>query len=496
MNTFKDLFIFELANNHQGSVEHGINIIREMAKIAKEYNINAGIKLQYRDLDTFIHPDHLNDNSNKHISRFLSTKLSTDQFKQLVDAIKETGLRAICTPFDERSVDLIQEHGIEIIKVASCSADDWPLLERISKAEKPIISSTGGLELFQIDNLVSFYRNRNNNFAILHCVGIYPTPNKQLHLNFIKKLINRYEGITIGYSGHEDPDNTDVVKIATALGSQIFERHVGLPTDTVKLNAYSINPDQVRKWIEGFLTAREICGNENKEVSKDEVDSLNSLKRGVFAKANISSDKQINSDEVFFAMPLQDGQITSGEFGKFRAVIKSSKKYTKNSPITETAEDDKYLKLRKILHSAKGILSESKINIGNVKEIELSHHYGLDKFNEFGCLIINLVNREYCKKIIVVFPGQRHPEQKHLKKEETFHVLFGNLTLSMNGIEHELKTGDIITIERGDLHEFWSEKGAIFEEVSTTHYRNDSFYTDPVIATKDPMERKTIIDEL
>ena len=55
---FDDLFIFEMANSHQGSVEHGKDIIHEMGKIARKYNIKAAVKLQYRNLDTFIHPDY------------------------------------------------------------------------------------------------------------------------------------------------------------------------------------------------------------------------------------------------------------------------------------------------------------------------------------------------------------------------------------------------------------------------------------------------------
>ena len=69
-----------MANNHQGDVNHGINIIKEMGKIAKKHNIKAAVKLQYRQLDSFIHPDFRNDTKAKHISRFLSTELKQDQF--------------------------------------------------------------------------------------------------------------------------------------------------------------------------------------------------------------------------------------------------------------------------------------------------------------------------------------------------------------------------------------------------------------------------------
>jgi len=495
MINFKDLFIFEMANNHQGDVKHGIKIINAMGDLVRKYKINGAVKLQYRQLDSFIHPDFRNDKKAKHISRFLSTELKNNEFFELVKAIKANGLTTICTPFDEESVDLILQHEIDVIKVASCSADDWPLLEKIMQTQKPVIASTGGLSTVQIDSLVSFLSHRNNNFAILHCVGIYPSPNSTLNLNFLGKLIKRYPFIPIGYSGHEGPDNTDVIKIAIAKGATIFERHVGFPTNTIQLNQYSMNPEQVGKWIEAALTTNEILGNNEKVITKSEENSLLSLKRGVYAKKKIKKGEKISADEVFFAMPCLENQLTSGEFGAYRVEYTAQKDYKVNEPVFESAKADNYLKVRQIIHDARGMLSEAGIVLSGKAEVELSHHYGLEKFREFGCLIVNLVNREYCKKIIVVFAGQKHPEQYHLKKEETFHVLNGELLATINGVEKLLVKGDILTIERGSKHAFTTQSGCIIEEISTTHYRNDSFYTDKNISEQDPMARKTMLED-
>ncbi|MDJ1502574.1 N-acetylneuraminate synthase family protein [Xanthocytophaga agilis] len=492
---FNDLFIFEMANNHQGDVNHGLAIIREMGKIKRKYNINAAVKFQYRQLDTFIHPDYRNNTEAKHISRFLSTELSLDDYYTMVKATREEGLVTICTPFDEESVDIILKHGIEIIKVASASADDWPLLQKIAKAGKPIIASTGGLLMPQIDNLVSFLRHRTVDFAVLHCVGIYPSPDNVLHLNFLEKIIRRYPDVTIGYSGHEAPDNTDVAKIAIAKGAKILERHVGLPTDTIKLNNYSMNPEQVDQWIAATLQAKIICGNNEKSVTQAEIDSLLSLKRGVFAKRALKSGQEITADDVFFAMPCQPGQLTSGEFGRYRAKWKASKDYKLNEGVFETNPPDLYTQIRGIIHQAKGLFTEAGVVLGDNYEVELSHHYGLENFATTGCLIVNIINREYCKKLIVVLPGQSHPSHKHKKKEETFQLLYGDLKAQLEDRQYILKPGDQLLVERETWHSFSSEKGAIFEEISTTHFRNDSFYEDESIAALDPMQRKTVLEE-
>ncbi len=491
-----DLIIFELANNHQGDVEHGKKIISEMARISVKYSLNAAVKFQYRQLDTFIHPSFRHDKEAKHISRFLDTELSADQFKELVDFAKLKGMITMCTPFDESSVDLIEQHNIDIIKIASCSADDWPLISRIAKSNKPVITSTGGLELWQIDNVVSYLTHRLSTVGVLHCVGVYPTPHELENLNFIERLTKRYKEVTIGYSGHESPDDTSVAILALAKGATIFERHVGVPTDTIKLNAYSMNPKQVEAWIKAIQTAKTILGSDEKFISESEKASLLSLKRGVFANKTITKGSYISADDVFFAMPCNPDQVTSGVFGKVRARFIASKDYVTNEAIYEEYQSDTYHRVRSIIHQAKGLLEELNIVLSDKTSIELNHHYGIENFDRFGCMIVNLVNREYCKKIIVVFPGQHHPEQKHMKKEETFHILSGEVTLTLNGLAHNMVKGNIVTIERGVLHSFYSESGAVIEEISTTHFVNDSYYTDPLIAEQDPMQRKTIVDKL
>ena len=138
-NIFENLFIFEMANSHQGSVEHGINIIKEMGRITRKYYIKAAVKLQYRHLDSFIHPDFKGRQDVPHIPRFESTKLNYNQFSQLVEAMRHEGLITMSTPFDEKGVSWCCDQGLDIIKVASCSAMDWPLLEEVAKANKPII---------------------------------------------------------------------------------------------------------------------------------------------------------------------------------------------------------------------------------------------------------------------------------------------------------------------------------------------------------------------
>ena len=82
-------------------------------------------------------------------------------------------------------------------------------------------------------------------------------------------------------------------------------------------------------------------------------------------------------------------------------------------------------------------------------------------------------------------------EQHHKQKEETFHVLFGTLRVTLDGVSRDIPTEDVVTVERGVRHEFSTDTGTVFEEISSTHYKDDSFYTDPAIGQN--QHRKTLL---
>src|SRR5471030_2423625 len=90
----KPLFILEMANNHMGSVEHGIRIVKEMAEAVKGFDFNFGIKLQYRHIPTFVHPDYAGRADLKFVKRFSETGLSWDQYRKIKDAISSHGFLA------------------------------------------------------------------------------------------------------------------------------------------------------------------------------------------------------------------------------------------------------------------------------------------------------------------------------------------------------------------------------------------------------------------
>jgi len=489
------LFILEMANNHMGDVEHGIRIVREFAEVCKAFPFTFAFKMQYRHLDSLIHPDFVGRTDIKYIKRFSETRLSREDTRRLVQEIKANGFVAICTPFDEASVDLILEDGFDILKVASCSFTDWPLLERIAKADRPVIASVGGVALQDIDNVVTFLGNRNKTFALMHCVAEYPTPEKKLELNQIDFLQARYPGRPIGYSTHETPSLTLPVALAVAKGCKIFEKHVGVPTEAYALNDYSATPAQVRAWLEAAQQAFTVCGVEGERIqpTPGEAASLFALRRGVYAKRRIAAGERINDADVFLAIPTQEGHVTANDWSKYNHVY-AAEDIEANAPVLTAGTRTVRVRaeVERIVLRVKEMLKKGNIVVPGQAELEISHHYGLERFDEYGITMVTVVNREYCKKLIVVLPGQKHPVQYHKLKEETFHVLYGSVSLTLDGLTEEHGPGSVVVVNRGVQHSFESAGGAVFEEISSTHHVNDSFYLDPAIGQN--TNRKTVLN--
>jgi len=329
---------------------------------------------------------------------------------------------------------------------------------------------------------------------LMHCIGEYPTPAANLQLDQIDFLKTRYPQHPIGFSTHEAPDNTRFVQMALAKGATVFERHVGIATPGCPLNAYSSSPEQVVPWLEAASEALVACGYalERYEPSKAEAESLRELRRGMYASEDIRVGDYIDQKQIVFAMPNEPGQLTANEFSKYVKFRATSPIHARSPIFTKDVERvDHREKVIEIVQQVRTLLKESHTVTSEKADVEISHHYGIDRFEEVGMTIINVVNRSYCKKLLVLLPGQHHPEQYHLQKEETFHILHGQVCVTLDGVESLANPGEVLTVEREVRHEFWSQTGAVIEEVSSTHFPADSYYTDPSIMQN--TNRKTLL---
>lgn len=335
---FEGLFVLELANNHLGNLQRGLNQVEEFSQVVRFNNVKAAIKLQFRDMETFVHPEYVGSKDVKYIKKTTEKKLTKNEYKALVEKIVSTGCIPMSTPFDEASVDLCQEFNLPIIKVASSDINDWPLLERIAKTKKPVILSNGGSSLKDQDDVVSFFLNRDIPIALNHCVSLYPCEDSELELNQIDFLKNRYPEIVIGQSTHEYHDWTNSMLIAYAKGARTFERHIDTPMEGYEMPVYNSTSEQIDIWFKAYHKAVEMCGgspDQKRRNSEKEIKYLDALVRGIYAKKNIPKGYVVKNEEFeeyfYLAVPLHKGQLSVRE-------IKNGEVFT-----SEVRKDEKIL---------------------------------------------------------------------------------------------------------------------------------------------------------
>ena len=190
----------------------------------------------------------------------------------------------------------------------------------------------------------------------------------------------------------------------------------------------------------------------------------------------------LEDKDLFFAVPALPGQLVANDISKYTQYV-ATRGYGPNEAILHegvSGTDTRSL-VHGIVRDVKALLKTSHAIVPTQLELEISHHHGLEKFRAVGSAMITVINREYCKRLVIVLPGQSHPEHWHTRKDETFHLLHGEIELVLGGERRRCVTNDVVVIPRGAKHEFRSATGAVIEEISSTHVTDDSEYSDPAI---------------
>ncbi len=317
---FENLFVLEMANNHWGKVARGLKIIRDHAAIVRYNNVKAAIKLQFRDVDEFIHPEFKGSSELRYIKKTEDTKLTKADFARLVEEIRNLSCIPMATPFDEASVDLCIEFDMPIIKIASSDMNDWVLIEKIASTRRPTIVSTGGASEKDLDDLVSFYEKRDIPLAINHCVSLYPSEDGELELDQIDYLKSRYPDHVVGLSTHEYHDWHSSMLISYGKGARSWERHIDIDYEGVAVSSYCSLPEHCDAWFKAFRKGAEMCGGRSRSkriISKKEVEYLDALVRGAYAKRDIAEGyvftKESFERDFYLAIPLRKGQLSCRE---------------------------------------------------------------------------------------------------------------------------------------------------------------------------------------
>ena len=297
----KTLFIAEIGNNHNGSLERAFSLIDECKSAGADV-----AKFQLRNLDVLYRDSKVEDlgvEYNKDL--LLKYNLSFDDHKRLAMYCADAGIEYMCTPWDVTSVEQLETLGVKRYKISSADFDNFPLIEKVAQTGKPVIFSTGMNTFTQIQDNLIFIDRLCNDYTLLHCNSTYPAPYEDIELKFIDRLRELHP--KVGYSGHER--GIAVSLAAVAMGATVIERHVTLdkelegPDHQASLMPHEMKAliEMIRE-IEPALLPEYI---EERKVSQGALLNKENLGKSIVVKNDLSAGTVISTDLLEIRAPGQ-----------------------------------------------------------------------------------------------------------------------------------------------------------------------------------------------
>jgi N-acetylneuraminate synthase len=269
--------IAEIGLNHNGDVR----LAKELIDVAADAGAQA-VKFQKRT-PALATPEHMKNTPRStpwgemtYLEYRYRVEFGREQYIEIGDHATLRGLDWFASPWDEPSVDFLEDLNVSAYKVASASVTDLPLLDRIAQTGKAVILSTGMSTLEEIDAAVAAFDPKN--LAILHATSTYPLPPEEANLRTIGTLAGRYAGIPVGYSGHER--GLQISLAAVALGARIVERHITLDRAMWGSDqAASLEPHGFATLVRDIRILEEALGDGVKRVYPGELAPMAKLRR-------------------------------------------------------------------------------------------------------------------------------------------------------------------------------------------------------------------------
>jgi N,N'-diacetyllegionaminate synthase len=292
------VIIAEVGSNHTGDA----GLAREAVAAAKEAGADI-VKFQMYKAEELVDATmpvlkYIAQTHKTQRERFKSLQLQESVFADLARLSADAGLGFMVTPFYEDAVDFLDPL-VPAFKVASGDMTHLPLLRKIAATGKPVFMSTGLSTLPEIDWAVT--QMPKERLHLLHCIGAYPTPDAQVNLNTIPFMAERY-GIPVGFSDHTRGTTASVA--AVACGATAIEKHF-LPRVDAKVadKDLSVGVADFRRMVDEIRRVEAMRGGKAKILQPDEQYFCTTLRRSLYARADIPAGAALSADNMIPLRP-------------------------------------------------------------------------------------------------------------------------------------------------------------------------------------------------
>ena len=300
--------IAEIGHNHQGDLEKAKALIHA----AKESGVDA-VKFQKRDnkrLFTRAFYDSPYENENSFGATYgehrEALELGKSDWFELSRYSREEGVAFVAAAFDEPSADFLAELGVDAFKFASGDLLNVPFLRYVAALGKPLLLSTGGGTIEDIDRAVQAIAPLNRELCVLHCTASYPAEVEDLNLSVIVTLKERFPELVIGLSDHHN--GIAMAPVAYMLGARVFEKHFTLNhawkgTD----HAYALMPDGMRRFVRDLHRIPAALGDGMKRRLPSEEGPLRKMGKKLVAARDLPAGHVLAAEDVIAKSPADGG---------------------------------------------------------------------------------------------------------------------------------------------------------------------------------------------
>jgi N-acetylneuraminate synthase len=267
--------IAEIGINHSGNID----IAKRLISVAVAAGCDA-VKFQKRTVDVVYAPEELakpreNPFGPTNGDLKYGLEFEREEYEEIDAFCKSVKMTWFASPWDEGSVDFLEQFHAPVYKVASASLTDDHLLRHVRQTSKPIILSTGMSTYEEIDHAVRVLGKED--LILMHATSTYPANYDELNLRAIPIMAQRY-GVPIGYSGHETGIPTSVC--AVALGACSVERHITLDRASWGSDqAASLEPNGITRLVRDIRLWEQAKGDGIKRVYERELPIIKKLRR-------------------------------------------------------------------------------------------------------------------------------------------------------------------------------------------------------------------------
>lgn len=296
--------VAEIGHNHQGR----LNTAKDMFRVAKECGADA-VKLQKRD-NRHLYTKAMYDKSYDHENSFGLTygehrealEFGWEEYKELMVYAKELEITMFATAFDFPSADFLAKLDVPAFKIASGDLKSIPLLTYIAKFQKPMVVSTGGGTMEDVNRAYDAIMPINQQLCFLQCTAGYPAAFEELNLSVITTFRERFPKTVIGLSSH---DNGIAMAVAGyMLGARVIEKHFTLNhtwkgTD----HAFSLEPTGFKKMVRDLRRVRVAMGDGVKRVYETEVTPMVKMGKKLVAARELPAGHALRREDIAIKSP-------------------------------------------------------------------------------------------------------------------------------------------------------------------------------------------------